>query len=348
MIGHYLAETQKQLTGWKRPVAAMVGSHVDVEAPRPGNFLELPGRTRSAPQIVQPSDHFEHRRQGNLARRSAQASMRTCPVMDVVLHGSVDAHSIRVREELRLPVGVDETDEHLVARLDRHWPASIVNRGRNLALPIRAEGAVEADSFHGIMEQLIIRFRAIHLGQPVDLGKVNFALVRQVVVKQLGKLRPSAIAGASRRNQKSYYLSLIGDHGARGGNDLRPRRFADAHAALQQPPHHMNAVVFEGIVLLTESIQQAGNPVGHVDRLDIRLDQLTQLLGHRTCRFSEREGLRRIEVEENPHEQNGQHHVQLVLGIDTPGVLGRFDREREHIGSEVSVRKIAHATRRPH
>jgi hypothetical protein len=56
--------------------------------------------------------------------------------MDVVLHRAVEAHLVRIREKLSLPVGLDEADEDLVARVDPDRPTAIVYRHRNLAFSI--------------------------------------------------------------------------------------------------------------------------------------------------------------------------------------------------------------------
>lgn len=188
------------LTRWEGPVAAMVSSHVDVEAAGPGDLLELSGRARGPPQIIQTSDHFKHRRQGNPASFSSEASMRTHAIVDVVLHRPVDAHVIGVGEELGLPIGINEADEDLVTRLDPDRSTAIVDGGRNLTLPIGAESAVESDPFHRVVQQFVIGFGRVHLRQPIDFRKIDLTLVRQVEVKQLGKLRSSAMHGASNRD----------------------------------------------------------------------------------------------------------------------------------------------------
>lgn len=77
--------------------------------------------------------------------------MRAHPVVDVILHWPVDPHLVGIREEPGLPVSVDKADENLVARLDPDGPTAIVDRGRNLALPIRTERAVEPDALHGVV-----------------------------------------------------------------------------------------------------------------------------------------------------------------------------------------------------
>jgi acetolactate synthase regulatory subunit len=141
-----------------------------------------------------------------------------------------------------------------------------------------------------------------------------------------------------------YHLSLIGNHRSGGGNDLRPSRHTDAHAAVQQPSDHVNAVIFERIVGLAQSINHASDPTGQVDRLDIHLHQLPKLLSHRSRRFAQRKGFNGIKIEKDSHKEDGQHHVELVLGVNSARVLLCFQGQREYVGGEVGVRNVADTT----
>lgn len=146
-----------------------------------------------------------------------------------------------------------------------------------------------------------------------------------------------------RTDAASYHLGLIGHHRSGGRDNLRPGRFTDTHPAVQQLPHHVNAVVFESVVLLAKPVNHASNPAGHVDRLNVHLHQLAQLLSHRSRRLAQRERLGRIKVEEYSDEKNGEDHVELMLGVDAPRMFCCFQWERKYVGREMGVRDVADA-----
>ena len=85
----------------------MVLSHVDIESPRSGNFLELTLWAWRASNIVEAADDLEHRRQCHLAGVTAKTSVRTDTVVDVGIHWPVDADLVRLREELGFTVGTN-------------------------------------------------------------------------------------------------------------------------------------------------------------------------------------------------------------------------------------------------
>lgn len=150
-------------------------------------------------------------------------------------------------------------------------------------------------------------------------------------------------AGRIQSGLPTYHLSLIGHHRSGGRNDLRPSRFTDTHPAVQQLSYHVNAVVFESVVFLAKPINHASDPAGHIDGLNVHLHQLAQLLSHRPRRLAQRERLGRIQVKENPDEKNGEDHVELMLAVNAPRMFSGFQRERKHVGGEMSVRNISNA-----
>lgn len=58
----------------------------------------------------------------------------------------------------------------------------------NGGFAVRAESAVEADAFHGVMEDLVVAFGGVHFSVFVDGGEVFFSFVGEVVIQQLGEL----------------------------------------------------------------------------------------------------------------------------------------------------------------
>ena len=61
----------------------MVLSHIDIESSGSWNLLHRALRTRRTPEVLQPSDDFEHRCQGHAACILPQTPMWTHTVVDV-------------------------------------------------------------------------------------------------------------------------------------------------------------------------------------------------------------------------------------------------------------------------
>lgn len=97
--------------------------------------------------------------------------------MYVIFHGSVNAHFIRLGEELFFTVGIDKTDEYLVTRLNFYLAISILNGRLYCRFAIGAEGPIETDSFHGIVENLVVRFDRIQFGETVYFRKMNLSFL---------------------------------------------------------------------------------------------------------------------------------------------------------------------------
>ena len=103
--------------------------------------------------------------------------------MDVTIYGPVDFDGIRLGKVFGFAVRMDEAAEDFVALLDFDWAASVVDSHGYSGSAIGAEGSVEPDAFHRIVQELVVCFGALNFGPPVDTGKMFFAFVGEVVVK---------------------------------------------------------------------------------------------------------------------------------------------------------------------
>lgn len=81
-----------------------------------------------------------------------------------------------------------EAREHSIARLDADLSAAVVDGIVDLGFAVGAGGAVEADAFHGVVEDLVVGFGGVEFGVLVDGGEVLLAGGGEVVVEELGKL----------------------------------------------------------------------------------------------------------------------------------------------------------------
>ena len=161
-------------------------THIDIEAARAWNLLELSLRAGSPPQVVQLADRPQHRGQRSSTRLPTQASMCTKAVMDVAIQGPIDVDLVGVRKVFRLAVGADKAAKDLVTRLDVNFPAVVIDSRLCSGETIRTESAVETNTFHGIVQQFLVRFRSWGLCEIVD-GRQMLWMI-EVVVDQLGKL----------------------------------------------------------------------------------------------------------------------------------------------------------------
>ena len=80
-------------------------------------------------------------------------------------------------------------------------------------------------------------------------------------------------------NGTSYYLGLVGDHGTRRWNYLRPCDLARAHAAFQKPSYHVHSVIGKMAMPLMHAVDDASDPASRTNRLDVRFDKFPKLLG---------------------------------------------------------------------
>lgn len=155
----------------------MISPHIDIKPSGSRNLLQLPLRSRRPPQILQSTHNPQHSRQSNPTRLPAKTGMRSQSVVDISIHGPVDPDSIRLGEELGFAIRTDEAAEDFVARFDIDWAASVVHDCGYGALAIGAEGSIEPDSFHCVVQKLVVCLGAFDFGPSVDFGEVFFTFV---------------------------------------------------------------------------------------------------------------------------------------------------------------------------
>lgn len=171
--------SSERLTGGEREVAAVVFSHVDVEATWPRDLLHLPLRARRSPEVLQSTHHLEHRSQRHPTGIFSKTSVRSHSVVDVRVERTVDADLVRRREDIRIAIRADlrssastpklmlqrhstyEAAEDFIPWLDVDGMASVVYSGCYLGLSVRPKGSIQANSFHTIMEYLLVRLRSV-------------------------------------------------------------------------------------------------------------------------------------------------------------------------------------------
>ena len=85
----------------------MILRHVDVEATRPRNLLELALRAGCAAEAVEAADGLEHGGQGDATGVAAEAAVRADAVVQVALEGARRVDGIRVGEDGGVAVGGD-------------------------------------------------------------------------------------------------------------------------------------------------------------------------------------------------------------------------------------------------
>ena len=84
--------------------------------------------------------------------------MCTKAVMDVAIQGPIDIDLVWIGEVLSLAVGADEATKDPVARLDVNFAAVVIDSCMCSGEAIRTECAIEADTFHGVVQQFLVRF----------------------------------------------------------------------------------------------------------------------------------------------------------------------------------------------
>ena len=155
----------------------MISPHVDIQPSRPQNLLQLPLWSGRPPQIIKSTHNPQHSRQSDPTRLPTKTGMRSESVMDIRIYGSVDSDYVRIGEEFGFSVRTNEIAEDFVARLNLDRAASIIDSRRYGGFAIRAEGRVEPDAFHCVVQELVVCFGAFDFGPLVDIGEVFTALV---------------------------------------------------------------------------------------------------------------------------------------------------------------------------
>lgn len=98
--------------------------------------------------------------------------------MDITIQGSVDPNCIRLGKEFGVSVRTDEAAEDVVPRLNLDWVTSVVDGRGNGTLTMGAEGSVEPDAFHYVVQEFVVCFGAFDVGPLVDISEIFPALVR--------------------------------------------------------------------------------------------------------------------------------------------------------------------------
>ena len=161
----------------------MISPHVDKQPSGSFDLLQLPLWSRRPPQIVKSTHDPQHGCQSNFTRLPTETGMRSRSVMDVTVYGPVDFDGVRLGKVFGFAVRSHEAAEDFIALLDLNRAASVVDSRGYSRSAIGAEGSVEPDAFHRVVQELVVCFGALNFGPPVDTGKVFFAFVREVVVK---------------------------------------------------------------------------------------------------------------------------------------------------------------------
>ena len=88
-------------------MAALSLIHVHPKPSWSWRLLQYSLWARCSPEILQPPNNLQHGCEGDSACVSTQAGMWTNAIMDIGFERSIDAHGVRVREDLRIAVGGD-------------------------------------------------------------------------------------------------------------------------------------------------------------------------------------------------------------------------------------------------
>lgn len=155
----------------------MISPHVDIRPSGRRNLLQLPLWTWCPPQVVESTHNPQHSRQSSPTRLPAKTGVRSQSVMDISIHGPVEPDCVRLGEELGFAVRTDEAAEDFVSRLHLNWAASVINGCRYGALAVGAGCSVEPDTFHCVVQELVVCFAAFGFGPFVDFREVDFPFV---------------------------------------------------------------------------------------------------------------------------------------------------------------------------
>ncbi len=98
-------------------------------------------------------------------------------VVDVRINGSVEPDGVRVGEEFRFAVRANKAAKDFVAGLNPDRAASIIDGRGYGTFTVGAEGPVEPDAFHCIVQEPVVCLGAVNFGPLVDVEKVGFSLV---------------------------------------------------------------------------------------------------------------------------------------------------------------------------
>jgi hypothetical protein len=87
--------------------------------------------------------------------------------------------------------------------------------------------------------------------------------------------------------------------------------------------------------LLAQAIDEVRDDTIRTQRLDVNLDNITDLVSNRTGSLAKRIGAQQIIVEEDGLENHSIAHIQLMLCEDSSGVTLGFQGKSENVRSKV-------------
>lgn len=76
-----------------------------------------------------------------------------------------------------------ETAEDFVAWFDRDLTTAIIDGIMDCRFAVRAESAIQSDTFHGVMQDLVVTFGSVHFGVFVDGWEMLLSFVGEVVIQ---------------------------------------------------------------------------------------------------------------------------------------------------------------------
>lgn len=96
------------------------------------------------------------------------------------------------------------------------------------------------------------------------------------------------------------------------------------HPGVSQSTNHVNAVSGQRISVLAKAVEETRSKTRRSDSLDIHLGQTSEHLRKLVRSLSQRERLRRLEVEEDTGKDDRQSHPELMFGEDALWILFRL------------------------
>lgn len=145
------------------------------------------------------------------------------------------------------------------------------------------------------------------------------------------------------QHEETYHLRLSVNHLDSCRQDLAPGHIGDSQTTFQKALDQLISVVFQGIVVVAEAIDDTMKETRVVDGLDMGFHNLTQLLGNRAGCMLEREGLGRVNIEEGGIEDHRHDHEHLMFGKDPAGIALRLQGQREDLGDEMHRHEVSDA-----
>lgn len=168
----------------------------------------------------------------------------------------------------------------------------------NFDFAVEAEGAGDAGAFEGVALDEVEGIGGVEAGEAGDFGEVGGVLGLEVEVEDLGK-----------------DLGLIGDGGARGGDEEGTGDFFGGFLGGEEALDEFDAVVFEFRGLVGGEFVAEEGP--GFDGFDLHGHDLDELFGDIVGGVAEREGFGGVNVKEDGDKHGGEDSVELLFGVDT-------------------------------